>query len=210
MFTRWRSFKNLLSSSLKTDSTSGRGSSTDYPYERLEDNSMSRPEEVIDSESSPQHGADTAMGKRVLRKIDMRIIPLLFCTYMLNFMDKTILSSASVFGLRDDLVGLSSPSAALQPTHNVAAPCRPAIFMGLVHILLWLPILDAYNESARHPPPHRPLSDREHVRLGHRRRGHSGLLQLWRSTHRALPFGRCGSHHHPGLHVHDNVLLHAR
>ncbi|KAL3478549.1 major facilitator superfamily domain-containing protein [Aspergillus californicus] len=44
---------------------------------------------------------------RVLRKIDRRLIPLLFTTYMLSFMDKTILSSASVFGLIDDthLVG---------------------------------------------------------------------------------------------------------
>ncbi|KAL4875999.1 major facilitator superfamily domain-containing protein [Aspergillus karnatakaensis] len=43
----------------------------------------------------------------VLRKIDRRLIPLLFTTYMLSFMDKTILSSASVFGLIEDthLVG---------------------------------------------------------------------------------------------------------
>lgn len=47
---------------------------------------------------------DAAFAKRVLRKIDMRLIPLLFVTYALNFMDKTILSSAAVFGLRDDTV----------------------------------------------------------------------------------------------------------
>ncbi|EIW55355.1 MFS general substrate transporter [Trametes versicolor FP-101664 SS1] len=54
-----------------------------------------------------RNGVDGDLAKRVLRKIDLRIIPLLFVTYMLNFMDKTILSSASVFGLRDDtgLVG---------------------------------------------------------------------------------------------------------
>lgn len=44
------------------------------------------------------------MAKRVLKKIDRRLIPLLFTTYMFNFMDKVILSSASVFGLRDDTV----------------------------------------------------------------------------------------------------------
>ncbi|KAJ4988142.1 major facilitator superfamily transporter [Stagonosporopsis vannaccii] len=42
------------------------------------------------------------VAKRVLRKIDWRLIPLMFITYNLNFMDKTILSSASVFGLRED------------------------------------------------------------------------------------------------------------
>ncbi|KAL4780024.1 major facilitator superfamily domain-containing protein [Aspergillus varians] len=43
----------------------------------------------------------------ILRKVDRRLIPLLFTTYMLSFMDKTILSSASVFGLIEDthLVG---------------------------------------------------------------------------------------------------------
>lgn len=42
------------------------------------------------------------VARRVLRKIDTRLIPLLFITYMLNFMDKTILSSASVFGIKED------------------------------------------------------------------------------------------------------------
>ncbi|OAX81818.1 hypothetical protein ACJ72_03841 [Emergomyces africanus] len=43
----------------------------------------------------------------VVRKIDRHILFLLFVTYNFNFMDKTILSSASVFGLREDnhLVG---------------------------------------------------------------------------------------------------------
>lgn len=48
--------------------------------------------------------ADNEMGKQVLRKIDRTIIPLLFVTYMFNFMDKSILSSAAVFGLPDDNV----------------------------------------------------------------------------------------------------------
>ncbi|KAK7058424.1 hypothetical protein VNI00_002058 [Paramarasmius palmivorus] len=44
---------------------------------------------------------NSALAKSVLKKIDRRLIPLLFVTYNLNFMDKTILSSASVFGLKD-------------------------------------------------------------------------------------------------------------
>jgi hypothetical protein len=55
-------------------------------------------------QSTVEQGTDIAMAKRVLRKIDMRLVPLLFFTYMLNFMDKTILSSASVFGLSKDTV----------------------------------------------------------------------------------------------------------
>lgn len=67
-------------------------------------------EEVVVSETGAHDGGggavDAAFAKRVVRKIDMRLVPLLFITYMLNFMDKTILSSASVFGLRDDTVRL--------------------------------------------------------------------------------------------------------
>ncbi|KAF5018831.1 hypothetical protein F66182_9195 [Fusarium sp. NRRL 66182] len=50
------------------------------------------PETVINSEAE----------SRVLAKIDRTVIPLLLITYMFNFMDKTILSSAAVFGLRED------------------------------------------------------------------------------------------------------------
>lgn len=51
------------------------------------------------------HGeSDDGIAKRVLQKIDWTIIPLLFVTYMFNFMDKSILSSAAVFGLREDNV----------------------------------------------------------------------------------------------------------
>lgn len=49
---------------------------------------------------------DHAMAKRVLRKIDWRLLSLMFITYNFNFMDKTILSSASVFGLREDTVSI--------------------------------------------------------------------------------------------------------
>ncbi|KAJ0422388.1 major facilitator superfamily domain-containing protein [Aspergillus carlsbadensis] len=51
---------------------------------------------------SNNHGANTAISPLLLRKIDRRLIPLLFTTYMLSFMDKTILSSAAVFGLIED------------------------------------------------------------------------------------------------------------
>ncbi|KAF5245011.1 hypothetical protein FANTH_7479 [Fusarium anthophilum] len=49
-----------------------------------------------------ENDIDHEAANRVLAKIDKAIIPLLFITYMLNFMDKVILSSAAVFGLRED------------------------------------------------------------------------------------------------------------
>lgn len=56
--------------------------------------------------SSSSRAIEIDIGPRVLKKIDRAMIPLLFVTYMLNFMDKIILSSAAVFGLRDDTVSL--------------------------------------------------------------------------------------------------------
>ncbi|KIK68489.1 hypothetical protein GYMLUDRAFT_256207 [Collybiopsis luxurians FD-317 M1] len=50
---------------------------------------------------------DAALAGRILRKIDWRLMPIMFITYNFNFIDKTILSIASVFQLRTDthLVG---------------------------------------------------------------------------------------------------------
>lgn len=81
-----------------------------YRYESLgeeedDDDELSPPADIMISQPSSSGSGDAGLiAKQVLRKIDMRLIPLLFVTYGLNFMDKTILSSASVFGLKDDTV----------------------------------------------------------------------------------------------------------
>jgi len=59
---------------------------------------------------------EDALAEPVLRKIDWRLIPLMFITYNLNFMDKTILSSASVFGLREDTVRISPSRSSPLPS----------------------------------------------------------------------------------------------
>ncbi|THW87072.1 putative MFS allantoate transporter [Aureobasidium pullulans] len=46
---------------------------------------------------------DEETNKRLLRKIDWNIMPLLCVVYMLNFLDKTCISYASVMGLKKDL-----------------------------------------------------------------------------------------------------------
>ncbi|KAI0206597.1 major facilitator superfamily domain-containing protein [Astrocystis sublimbata] len=65
----------------------------------------------IPTEPCPQEtrvGDDDSQHRDVVRRIDRHIMPLLFLAAMVNFMDKTILSSASVFGLRED-TGLIDP-----------------------------------------------------------------------------------------------------
>lgn len=44
---------------------------------------------------------DPQEAKRVLRKIDRHLLPLLMMTYMLQFLDKSSINFASVYGLRD-------------------------------------------------------------------------------------------------------------
>lgn len=44
---------------------------------------------------------DPAEVKRVLRKVDYRIIPILVITYMLQYLDKNSINFASVYGLKD-------------------------------------------------------------------------------------------------------------
>lgn len=43
---------------------------------------------------------DPAEAKRVLRKIDYRVIPILFVTYMLQYLDKNSINFSSVYGLQ--------------------------------------------------------------------------------------------------------------
>jgi hypothetical protein len=45
---------------------------------------------------------DPDEAKRVLRKIDLHIMPLLMGTYMLQYLDKASINFASVFGLIED------------------------------------------------------------------------------------------------------------
>lgn len=43
---------------------------------------------------------DPQEAKRVLRKIDMRLMPILFVTYMLQYLDKNSINFSSVYGLQ--------------------------------------------------------------------------------------------------------------
>ena len=75
-----------------------------------------------------RYGFDAALTTRLVQKIDWRLIPLLFTTYMLNFMDKTILSSASVFGLQEDTVSGHS-------TFSLGVSIYTAVVLTRFHLL---------------------------------------------------------------------------
>ncbi|KAL3454855.1 major facilitator superfamily domain-containing protein [Aspergillus insuetus] len=58
-----------------------------------EDVELSQGPPVIDEETN----------RKLLRKIDMRLMPVMCFTYALQYYDKALLSQAAIFGLRDDL-----------------------------------------------------------------------------------------------------------
>jgi hypothetical protein len=54
--------------------------------------------QVLELETTPE------MEKRVLRKLDLFLIPLMGGCYMLQYIDKLAISQATLFNLRQDLV----------------------------------------------------------------------------------------------------------
>lgn len=46
---------------------------------------------------------DDATNKRLLQRIDIRLMPLLCLVYALNFLDRSTLSFASVMGMKEDI-----------------------------------------------------------------------------------------------------------
>lgn len=80
---------------------------------------------------------DSAEAKRVLRKIDIRLVPILFVTYLLQYLDKNGINYASVYGLKTGthLVGQDyswlGASALLAGNH--------LLISSRLDLLLWLP-----------------------------------------------------------------------
>ena len=62
------------------------------------------PDEAMNAiEGHEKLHVDEATNKRLLRKIDWNIMPLMCVVYGLNFLDKTTLSYASVMGIKKDI-----------------------------------------------------------------------------------------------------------
>lgn len=64
-------------------------------------------EQVTVQEQDNASPENAQLAKRVIRKIDLRTLLVCFVTCNFNFMDKTVLSSAAVYGLTEDAVCLS-------------------------------------------------------------------------------------------------------
>ena len=129
----------------------------------------------------------SAMGRQILRKIDFRIIPLLFVTYNFNFMDKTILSSASVFGLEDSTVGyVKQLFHQFQNTHRCTESFRIRLQLGLIGLLLWISLLGIPDIDLDPTTAGWQVRSDQHILLGRRCSRNSGMYQLRGPYHCAL------------------------
>ncbi|KAJ5768255.1 hypothetical protein N7533_000838 [Penicillium manginii] len=58
---------------------------------------------ALASYDGPPLVLDDATNRRLLRTIDWHLMPVLFCVFGLNYLDKTTLSYASIMGLKEDI-----------------------------------------------------------------------------------------------------------
>lgn len=70
---------------------------TSAPYNHLEENAV-----ALELASNPTHPITAADTTRVLRKIDLYLMPLMCLAVLLQFLDKTSLNYASLLGLKKD------------------------------------------------------------------------------------------------------------
>ncbi|KAH7374625.1 allantoate permease [Plectosphaerella cucumerina] len=107
-------------------------------------------------------GFDPAEAKALLRKLDLRLIPMLCFTYALQSIDRTTLSYAAVFGVREDL-GLTGTQFSLAsallyigyliwefPT-NVLLQKLPINHFMAANVVLWGAVLMCHGATQNFP-----------------------------------------------------------
>lgn len=86
-----------------SDITADRGSLDTTPQDEIKPTSSKDLDETYNFyKQQDVRNIDADEAKRVLRKIDLHIMPLLMGTYMLQYLDKSSINFASVFGLIED------------------------------------------------------------------------------------------------------------
>ena len=112
-------------------------------------------------------GVADSESKRVLRRIDMIILPLMGFCYMLQFMDKLALSQATLLGLREDLVSLRFQLYSRRCKFlTILDPSWNTILLVLRHLLLRLSCMELAKFLFRRPLPNRQIPLSHRVPLG--------------------------------------------
>ena len=77
-------------------------------------------------------------GKKVLRKIDLQLIPLLFVIYMIQYLDKNSINFASVYGLEEGTGLKGQDYSWLGECNTFISPFGHCLNRSRLHLLLWL------------------------------------------------------------------------
>lgn len=205
------------------------------------DPSISMAKKVIDVATTPHFDEterdneaaeilNSPQSRRVVRKIDFWLIPLLFVTYNLNFMVRTfdvrpLFPSSNISpGQNYSVVGISLWPQRLYRRcrratdayilcsdipFSIASP-RLAVQLGFLNLLLRIPLLGIPNFDTHPASADRKIRGREHILLGRSGRSHSCLHQLRGPHHRALSSGRGRSDYIPSISVHYGFLVYSR
>lgn len=109
---------------------------------------------------------DEATHRQLLRKIDWNLMPMLCVVYMLNYLDKTSLSYASVMGLKTDanLTG-TQYSWLVRSTRDPNRDTTLIIRTG-IDLLLWLSWLGISNEPTATATTPRQILGFQHYSVG--------------------------------------------
>lgn len=89
---------------------------------------------------------EEAMRKRVLRKLDVRVLPVLWLLFLFSFLDRTSIGNASILGLKADL-NLSSlaysQALALYFLFYILAEVPATLVLKKAGPKVWLPVMTA-------------------------------------------------------------------
>lgn len=80
-----------------------------YPLREKESEKLAHvvPSETESPNGSPASEITPQMEEKILRKMDLRLIPMLAVLYLLAFLDRGNIGNAKIEGMLDDLVGFS-------------------------------------------------------------------------------------------------------
>lgn len=102
-------------------------------------------------------GVDPVQARKVVRKIDLRIVPILFFTYLLQYLDKNGINYASAFGLEKGTNLKGQDYSWLGQRHRGNLRLKTLIMLRL-HILFWISCWPTALRVLASAPPYRQIS----------------------------------------------------
>lgn len=153
---------------------------------------------------------DHATTKRIVRKIDKRILICCLITYTLNFVDKTLLGYSAIFGIIKSTVCSAACLLTVNWTNSLLASCSRSVQLGVKYILFRISTVGISHHHS-HPEASGwqvPLLYRD--RMGRCRRCIGSMQQFRRSCRNPLPPRISWSYYSSVFRLHNLTMVYAR